>query len=155
MRRTTFKIPWWKLPNLLGMKLTTDELYCFFQEWIMIYFFIFMLQRWNMKLTESTNICCTSDRYPVQLKWISKKPLWETLVVNVVNGLQSENKTYYLTKLVFSERTTDFCDSVPTLGNPSAYVQQKDVKVLQSIITWYMNLLTLSYPLRYAKRLVT
>ena len=29
------------------------------------------------------------------------------------------------------------------------------MKFFQSIITWYMNLLTLSYPLQYAKRLVT
>ena len=26
MYRTTFKTPWGKLPNLLGMKLTTDEI---------------------------------------------------------------------------------------------------------------------------------
>ena len=29
------------------------------------------------------------------------------------------------------------------------------MKVFQSIMTWYMNLLTLSFPLQYAKRLVT
>ena len=29
------------------------------------------------------------------------------------------------------------------------------MKFLQSIMTWYMNLLALSYPLQYAKRLVT
>ena len=29
------------------------------------------------------------------------------------------------------------------------------MKIFQSIMIWYMNVLTLSYPLQYAKRLVT
>ena len=48
------------------------------------------------------------------------------------------------------------CYSVPSLGNPLTYVKKVDVmKISQSIMIWYMNLLTLSYPLQYVKRLVT
>ena len=67
-----------------------------------------------------------------------------------------KQKTYYLTNLVFSERRTDFCYSVSTLANPCPYGKQNwCYKVLKSTVAWYMNLLTLSHPLQYAKRLVT
>ena len=46
-------------------------------------------------------------------------------IIYVMNGLQSQNKRP--TKLVFSERRTNLCHSVPTLGNPWTYVKQGDV----------------------------
>ena len=39
-----------------------------------------MLQVWNMKLTESTNICCTSDRVNCAIEVNIKELLWEMMV---------------------------------------------------------------------------
>ena len=55
-----------------------------------------MLQVWTMKLTESTNICCTSDTVFCTIKVSIKEPFMENddFLANayVVNGFQSENK---------------------------------------------------------------
>ena len=79
-----------------------------------------------MTLTESANICYISDRVACTVKLIIK----ETFLGNngfpaniyIVNGLKSEIKRLSLDK--FSERRTDSCYSVLTLGNPWTYVQQ-------------------------------
>ena len=77
----------------------------------------------TMTLTESTNICYTSDTVACTVKLNIK----ETFLGNngfpanvyIVNGLQPEiKKTYHLINLLFSEGRMDFCYSVPTLGNP-------------------------------------
>ena len=55
-----------------------------------------MLQVWTMKLTESTNICCTSDRVVCTVNMSIKEPFMgnDGFLANVyvVNGFQSENK---------------------------------------------------------------
>ena len=48
------------------MKLTADVTLLFLS--VVNVFLFFMLQGWNMKLTESTNICCTSDRVACIIK---------------------------------------------------------------------------------------
>ena len=46
--------------------------------------------------------------------------------------------------------------STPHRGTLGHMLSKTDImKYLQSNMTWYMNLLTLTYPLQYAKRLVT
>ena len=50
---------------------------------------------WTMKLAESTNICCTSDRLVCTINVIIQERLIGNdgfLQMFVVNGLQSENK---------------------------------------------------------------
>ena len=70
-----------------------------------------------------------------------------------VNGWRTINQ-------LFSKNLTgkagSLCYSATFLGNLGTYVKNVGVaKFLQSIITWYMNLLTLSYPLQHTKKLVT
>ena len=73
---------------------------------------------------------------PVQLNGILKKLSWKTMVL-----------------LEFSEGTKDSCYSVPTTGNPWTHIKQGwCYKVWQPIMSWYMNLLAFSYPLRNASR---
>ena len=61
-----------------------------------------------------------------------------------------------MTNLLFSKGRKDSCYSVPTLGNPWTYFKQGcGYKVFQLLVTWYMNLLTFSYSLQYAKRILT
>ena len=119
----TFETPWDKLQNLLGMTLAI--------------------------------LAILVIDLPIQLKWISKK--WETMVCwkSLFSKWTAvrEEKTYYLINLVFSEKKMDSYYSVPTPGNPWTYVKKGwCYKVWQPIMTWYMNLLTFSYPLRYASR---
>ena len=67
--RTTFKTPGGKFPNLLEMKLTTNVILLFLSAVntdIFVYFL--MLQVRAMKLTESTNTCCTSDTVVCTIK---------------------------------------------------------------------------------------
>ena len=105
----------------------------------------------TVKVTESANICNIGDRVACTRETIVS---WKCLCVEWT--VVRESNVYYLTNLIFSEGSTDFCYSVTTLGNPWTYVKQAwCYNVLQFIMTWYMNLLTLSYFLRYAKRLVT
>ena len=49
------------------MKFTTDVILLFLSAGNNVCLF-FMLRGWNMKLTESTNICCTSDRVACIIK---------------------------------------------------------------------------------------
>ena len=57
-----------QIPNLLRMTLTTDATwFSFISEYWYIYLFL-MLQMWTMKITESTNIFCTSDRLVCTIK---------------------------------------------------------------------------------------
>ena len=63
-----------KLPHLLGMTLTTDITWLFLSAVntdISVYFI--MLQMWALKLSESTNIFCTSDRTVRTIKVTIKK----------------------------------------------------------------------------------
>ena len=74
----------------------------------------------------------------------------------VVNELQWENNraiTWQINFLVRKRGNSYY--SVLTLGNHGTYVKEDQrwcYEILQSIMTWFMNLLTLSYLLRYAKR---
>ena len=86
-----------------------------------------MLQVWAMKLTESTNICCISDRVPCTIKVNITQTIMETMVsCKRLCGEWTavrEYKTYYLTNLVCGEGRTNSCYSVPTLENPWTYVK--------------------------------
>ena len=137
MRKTAFNISC-KLQILLGWKLTTDITLLFVSA-----IFFALVVGW-----------------PVQWNWISKKPSWETMVF--YKGLCLEwtafrqQNTYYLINILFTEGRKDSCYSLPTLGNPSTYFKQGlGYKVLQSIMTWYMTLLSVSYALQEAKKLLT
>ena len=59
--------------------------------------------------------------FPAQLRRITKKCSWETLLsYKYLFGKWAafrEKKTYYFTNLVFSEKKMDSCYSVPPLGN--------------------------------------
>ena len=122
----------------------------------MIYLFIFLRQKyglWN-QLTQQILAILVID-LPIQLTWISKK--WGTMVS--LKSLFSkwtavrEEKTYYLTNLVFSKKKMDSYYSVPTLGHLWTYVKQGwCYKVWELILTWYINLLTFSYPLHHLKK---
>ena len=75
----TFKTLRNKLQNLLEKKLQTDVTLLFLS---VADNNIFVSQVWTMKLTESTNICYISVRdfcNFCDLKWIPKKPWWETI----------------------------------------------------------------------------
>ena len=50
------------------MKLTFDVTLLFLSAVNNMFVYLFMLQGWNMKSTESTNICCTSDRVACSFK---------------------------------------------------------------------------------------
>ena len=96
-----------------------------------------------MKLTESTNICCTSDRVVCTVKVEYQRNIygkgWFCTNVYLVNGLQSDNKRP-INWLNTSERRADSFYSVPSLGNPWTYVNQGwCYKVLQYIMTWKMK----------------
>ena len=60
----------------------------------MAYLFIFEVAGCTMKLTESMNTCCTSDRVACTIKVNIKETFMgnEDADVYVVNGLESENK---------------------------------------------------------------
>ena len=66
MCRTTFKTPFGKVQNLLGIKLTADVILLFLSAVNNMFFF--MSQVWTMKLTESPNICYVSDRVACTIK---------------------------------------------------------------------------------------
>ena len=66
MCRTTFKTPFGKVQNLLGMNLTADVILLFLSAVNNMFFF--MSRVWTMKLTESTNICYVSDRVACTIK---------------------------------------------------------------------------------------
>ena len=51
-----------------------------------------MLQEWTMKLTQSTNICCTSHRVVCKINKNIDGMLQFPANAYVVNGLQSENQ---------------------------------------------------------------
>ena len=64
-------------------------------------------------------------------------------------------KHLLLDKYIINEQKKDSCYSLLTLGKPWTYFMQGlGYKVLQSIITYYKNLLSLSYPLQYGKKLL-
>ena len=70
-----------------------------------------------MKLTESTSICCASDRIVCTIKMNVKTFMGNDSFRKCLYGEWTavrESKTY----LVFSEGRTDSSYSVPTLGNP-------------------------------------
>ena len=50
------------------MKLTFDATLLFLSAVNNMFIYLFMLQGWNMKSTESTNICCTSDSVACSIK---------------------------------------------------------------------------------------
>ena len=120
----------------------------------------FVSHLWTSKLTESKNIFCISGRVACTIKLNIK----ETFMGN--NGFLQrfmswwtavrQQNTYYLINILFTEGKKDSCYSLPTLGNPSTYFKQGlGYKVLQSIMTWYMTLLSVSYALQDAKKLLT
>ena len=77
---------------------------------------------WTMKLTEWMDTC-TSDRVACTIKVNIKETFMGNegfLQMFMWWGSQKIN-TYCLANVVFSEERTDFCYSVPTLGNPSTY----------------------------------
>ena len=128
------------------------QLCCLFQQKIMIYLFIFMSQVWTMKLTESINICYFSVRVARTIK--------ETFMGNdgflqiFISWMDCSQriKDLLLHKWSIFQGRTYSCYS----GKPWTYLKQGwYCKVWQSIIHWYMDLLTLSYHLQYAKRLAT
>ena len=57
------------------MKLTFDVTLLFLSAVNDMFVYLFMLQGWNMKSTESTNICCTSDRVACSIKMNIKEAL--------------------------------------------------------------------------------
>ena len=160
MCRTTFEDSWGKLQNLLRVKLTSNVTLLFLSAVdndIFVYFLYCKYALWN-SLNQQIFVILVID-FPVQLKWISAKSSWETMVYcKFLWGEWTavrEQKMYYLTNLVFSEGGTDSCYFVPILENPWTYVKQGwRYEVWQSTMTWYMNFFALSYSLRYDKRLV-
>ena len=91
MCRTSFEIPWGKVQNLLGMKLTIDATLLFLSAVNNVYLF-FLCHRcglWNL-LNQQVFVKLMIGLL-VQLKWMSKKLSWEMIgFVNVcmMNGLQ-------------------------------------------------------------------
>ena len=80
--------------------------------------------------------------------------------IYVVNIWKSENNrpiVWRTINLLFSKnfigKKGNSCYSFPSLGNPVTYVDV--MKIFQSIMIWYMNILTLSYLLQCTKRHVT
>ena len=112
----------------------------------------FMSQICTMKLTESINICYFSVRVVRTIK--------ETFMGNdgflqiFISWMDCSQriKDLLLHKWSIFQGRTYSCYS----GKPWTYLKQGwYCKVWQSIIHWYMDLLTLSYHLQYAKRLAT
>ena len=76
-----FETPWGKLWNLFGMKLTTDITLLFFSavdNGMFVYFLCHKFGLWN-SLNQWIFVMLVLG-FLVQLKWISKKPLWETIL---------------------------------------------------------------------------
>ena len=129
--------------------------WCFFiSKW---WFFYYRNGLWNLPNWRIFGVLVLG--LPVRFNWISKKLKEKSEFranVYVVNGLHSENNRAVTWQIqYFLRQRGNSCYSVLTLGNHGIDVKKCwCFEVLQSIMTWYMNLLTLSYPLRYAKRLV-
>ena len=68
MCKTTFKIPLRKLQNILGMKFRTDVTLLFLSAVNNEICLLFMVKVWTLKLTESMNIFCISDRVASAIK---------------------------------------------------------------------------------------
>ena len=77
--RTTFKTPWGKLQNLLGMKLTTNVTLLFLSEANNIYLFILCHRCKLWSLLNQRLFVALEIGLPVQLKWMSKLS-WEPIV---------------------------------------------------------------------------
>ena len=106
--RTIFETFWGKLQNLLGMKLTTGVtllLLSAVDNDLYIFFSCHRCSLWN-QLNQRKFVILVIG-LPVQLKGISKKLSWKTIVL-----------------LEFSEGRTDSCYSVPIMGNPWTYAKQ-------------------------------
>ena len=71
------------------------------------------------------NTCCTSDRLASKIKVDIKETFMRNedflQVFMWWMDCSQKKKTLCLANLVFSEGKTDFCCSVPTLGNPWTY----------------------------------
>ena len=77
MCKTTFKIPLRKLQNILGMKFRTDVTLLFLSAVNNEICLLFMVKVWNLKLTESMNIFCISDRVASAIKLNIEETWWE------------------------------------------------------------------------------
>ena len=158
LKQNFFRNFWGKLQNLLGMKLTTDLTLLFIS---VTYLFIFCVAPLDYQINWIKKIfLALVVGLPVQLNWISKKPSWEMMVSYKIlcrewTAVRWQN-TYFLINVLFNEGRKDSCYFLPTLENSWTYFHQGlGYKLLQSIMTWYMNLLSLSDRLQNAKKLVT
>ena len=119
VRRTILETLWRKLQTLLGLKLTTGVTLLLLSAVDNYILYIYLCHRcwlWN-QLNQQTFVILVIG-LPVQLKEISKKPSWKTMVL-----------------LEFSEGRTNSCYSFVTLGNPWTHVKQGwYYKVLQPIM---------------------
>ena len=77
MCKTTFKIPLRKLQNILGMKFRTDVTLLFLSAVNNEICLLFMVKVWTLKLTESMNIFCISDRVASAIKLNIEETWWE------------------------------------------------------------------------------
>ena len=100
---------------------------------------------------------CKSDfrrvsKFLLQQEW----PQWVPVLVREVQlpPCSSFNIVYRLSNSRKQGEGGNSCFSTSSLRKPQTYVEQSRCYFLQYIMTWYMNLLMLTYPLQYAKRLV-
>ena len=132
--RETCKFTWNEDDNWYHLTVSLSGEY-----WYICLFF--MLQIRTIKLAESRNNFCTSDRIVRTIKVNMKERLignggFLQIFMWWINCSQRIQKTYYLTNLGFSERRTDSCYFISTLRNTCTYVNQGwCYKVLQSIRT--------------------
>ena len=144
--------PWDTVPNLLWMKLTTDLFLLFLSAVnndIFVYFLCYRCRLWNQLNQRILDRVACTTKVNIAERFMGNDGFLQMFIWWMDS---SQSKTYYLTNLVFSEGRTDFCYCVPTLANSRTYSKQSwCYKVMQSIMTWYMNLLTLSYPLQYVR----
>ena len=121
---------------------------------------IFLLQKWTMKFTTLTNNWYNSVRVTRMIQLNIKKTLKgnQGFVQMFMWWMVCIRKLIELLVDTFSilREIGNSCYSVLLLGNHGTDVKKWwCYEVLQSTMTWYMKFLTPSYPLQYAKRLLT
>ena len=152
--RRNFKFTWNE------MKLTTDITWLFLSAVNTDIFVYFLLQMWTIELTESTNNFCTSDRAVRTIKINMKgrfigNDVFLQIFMWWINCSQIIKELLLDKFRIWWEKDRFLLLFLP-LRTTWTYVNQGwCYKVLQSIRTWKMNLLTLSYPLKNVKRFVT
>ena len=154
MCKTSFETPWAKIQNSRVTDLTTDITLLYLSP-VNNDIFILLLQVCPMKFTESINIWYVSVRVTCIIK---------VNIIKTFTGYQGFLKMWWLdyTQKIITWQISylvregeNICFTISNLVDPGTYVKQGFYEFLQSIMTWYMNLLTLSYPPPYAKRFVT